>query len=251
MSSREEIILEILHKEKHIKVTDVANSLKVTPETIRKDFDDMESRGLLKRVHGGAVVPNYSQVIESNFADRSGKQYEEKRKLAQAVADNLVENESIILDNGSTCYELAKIIAPRSDLTVITPSLNIASVLNKGGCKVFVLGGWLRKTESSVIGDSVVKEMKKFNVSKSILSIAGINEEAGLSEFVEEDASIKKQAIKCGAKTIVMADSTKFDVNALITVAHMDEIDEIYTDNALSDERVKAFEEKGVKVIRV
>lgn len=251
MNTREEIILEILNKEKHIKVIEVAKLLKVTPETIRKDFDEMERKKLLKRVHGGAVVPHYFKATELDRDDRGKIQSEVKKRIANEVANNILSGESLIIDSGSTCYELAKILSQRSDLTIITPSIEIASVLNTGECRVYMLGGWLRKSEPSVLGDMAIELLTRFNVNKTILSVAGISEEWGLTEYMEEDANIKYQAIKCGEKTIIMADNAKFDIKALINVAPIEEIDEIYTDNLLPDEKVAAFEEKGVKVIRV
>lgn len=249
-NEREAYILHKIQTDKRVKVTDLAEALDVTPETIRKDLSDLEERHLLQRVHGGAVALSYFKSSEPAYSDRSAIQIEAKQRLAAEVAREILPGETLLLDNGSTIHELAKALCDIPLLTVITPSLKIALTFsNNPSTKVFLLGGWLRPTEPSTFGDVTLQQLKGFHVNKTILSVAGLSAEHGLTEYLEEDASIKRQALLCGEKKIVLIDHTKLDVTALLTVAPIEKIDEVYIDGSSDDPRIGAIREKGVHVV--
>lgn len=251
LSGREEIIAELLNKEKHVRVADLAAYLKVTTETIRRDFAAMEEKGLLTRVHGGAVTPHYFKATEPHEQNRVNLNIDVKRRIARAVAETIIPGESIVIDNGTTCLELAKALADRNDITVITPSLRVANVLFGSGNKLFLLGGWLRKSEASVSGAMTMEMLRNFSVNKVFLSAAGVSVERGITEFIEEDADIKRCAIACAEKVVFMANSAKFNLNALIKVAPIEAVDVLYSDTDLAAEIESALTEKGVKTVKV
>ena len=249
-NDREVYILKKIQTEKRVKVAELAEELQVTPETIRKDLTELEERRLLKRVHGGAVVPSYFKSSEPAYDDRSEMQIAAKRRIAAEVANDILPGETLLIDNGSTIYELAKAISSIPQLTIITPSLKIAMLFLKNpSAKVFLLGGWLRFTEPSTFGDVTINQLKGFHVNKTILSVAGLSAEYGLTEYLEEDAAIKRQALQCGEKKIVLIDQTKLDVTALLTVAPIEQVDQIYVDGCDTDPRICAIREKGIHVI--
>lgn len=248
-SDRETYILQKIQKEKRVKVAELADELQVTPETIRKDLTEMEEHHLLKRVHGGAVIPSYFKASEPAYDDRSSMQIIAKQRIAAEVANDILPGETLLIDNGSTIYELAKAISDIPQLTIITPSLKIAMVFLKNpSTKVFLLGGWLRFTEPSTFGDVTLNQLKGFHVNKTILSVAGISAEYGLTEYLEEDAAIKRQALRCAEKKIVLVDHTKLDVTALLTVAPIEQIDQVYVDASEADPRICSIREKGIHV---
>jgi len=239
---RESFILQKIYEKKRVKVNELAEALKVTPETIRKDLTEMEDKNLLKRVHGGAVALTYFKSVE---------QIDAKQTIASEVAKDILPGETIIVDNGSTCYEFAKSIIGIPGLTVITPSVKVALLLSESATiSVFLLGGWLRPTEPSTKGDVTLSTLKDFHVNKTILSSAGVSAEFGLTEYLEEDVVIKRQAMECAEKVIVIADHTKFDLTALITVVPIEEVDEIYVDSKVDDEKLAPIKDKGVLVIK-
>ena len=139
---------------------------------------------------------------------------------------------------------------PDETISVIRASLKIAMLFLKNpSAKVFLLGGWLRFTEPSTFGDVTINQLKGFHVNKTILSVAGLSAEYGLTEYLEEDAAIKRQALQCGEKKIVLIDQTKLDVTALLTVAPIEQVDQIYVDGCDTDPRICAIREKGIHVI--
>ncbi|WNX83899.1 DeoR/GlpR family DNA-binding transcription regulator [Agathobaculum sp. NTUH-O15-33] len=251
-TEREGYILQKIQEEKRVKVAELAEALDVTPETIRKDLTELEERRLLQRVHGGAVALSYFKSSEPAYADRSQVQIEAKQRIAAEVAKEILPGETLLIDNGSTVYELAKLLRDIPQLTVITPSIKIAmEFLKNPSSKVLLLGGWLRTTEPSTVGDVTLNQLKGLHVNKTILSVAGLSAEHGLTEYLEEDAAIKRQALACGEKNIVLADHTKLDVTALLTVAPIDEIDEVYVDGEPDDPKLFAIRDKGVHVVCV
>jgi DeoR/GlpR family transcriptional regulator of sugar metabolism len=248
---RESFILQKIYEKKRVKVNELAEALKVTPETIRKDLTEMEDKNLLKRVHGGAVALTYFKSMEPIYSKRSVEQIDAKQTIASEVAKDILPGETIIVDNGSTCYEFAKSIIGIPGLTVITPSVKVALLLSESATiSVFLLGGWLRPTEPSTKGDVTLSTLKDFHVNKTILSSAGVSAEFGLTEYLEEDVVIKRQAMECAEKVIVIADHTKFDLTALITVVPIEEVDEIYVDSKVDDEKLAPIKDKGVLVIK-
>jgi DeoR family transcriptional regulator, aga operon transcriptional repressor len=237
-----------LKQEGQVNVLDLCEKLSVSSVTIRKDLKLLEDKGLLFRTHGGATANN-PYTTDRSVNEKEKIQATEKTRIGAAAAALLVPNDSVLIASGTTVLALARNIQPKSSLTVITPSLNIALELNRHpDIEVMQLGGVLRKSSSSVTGPYAESTLTDFSCSKLFLGVDGIDLDFGLSTTNVMEAHLNRQMIKVSQKTIVLADSTKFGKRGFGKICGFEDIDQIITDSGISDYTVKTLEGMGIKV---
>jgi DeoR family transcriptional regulator, aga operon transcriptional repressor len=248
LAERHQHILNKLKQEGHVNVLNLCEKLSVSSVTIRKDLKLLEDKGLLFRTHGGATANN-PYTVDRSVNEKEKIQASEKMRIGIAAASLLQPNDSILIASGTTVLALAKNIAPISNLTVITPSLNIALELNHHpDIEVMQLGGVLRKSSSSVTGPYAESILADFSCSKLFLGVDGIDLDFGLTTTNVMEAHLNRQMIKVSQKTIVLADSTKFGKRGFGKIGGFEDVDQIITDSGVSDYTVKALEGMGIKV---
>ncbi|WP_162428724.1 DeoR/GlpR family DNA-binding transcription regulator [Pontibacter pudoricolor] len=248
LAERHQHILSSLKQEGQVNVLDLCEKLSVSSVTIRKDLKLLEDKGLLFRTHGGATANN-PYTVDRSVNEKEKIQATEKMRIGAAAAGLLVPNDSILIASGTTVLALARNIQPKSNLTVITPSLNIALELNRHPeIEVLQLGGVLRKSSSSVTGPYAESILADFSCSKLFLGVDGIDLDFGLSTTNVMEAHLNRQMIKVSQKTIVLADSTKFGKRGFGKICGFEDIDQIITDSGISDYTVKTLEGMGIKV---
>ena len=178
--------------------------------TVRRDLDELARNGLLRRVHGGAVSAR-GRSYEPAFLSRSTQNQEEKQRIAAAAVELIRNGDSVALDVGTTALEVARQLEGKRDLTVITPSLRVASLLSESqGLRLMLTGGILRPGELSLVGNMAEAAFQQFYVDKLLLGIGGIDLNAGFTEFSLEDALVKKAMLRAAKEIVVIADSSKF-----------------------------------------
>ncbi|MBJ6119419.1 DeoR/GlpR transcriptional regulator [Pontibacter sp. BT310] len=248
LAERHQHILNSLKQEGQVNVLDLCEKLSVSSVTIRKDLKLLEDKGLLFRTHGGATANN-PYTTDRSVNEKEKIQATEKTRIGAAAAALLVPNDSVLIASGTTVLALARNIQPKSSLTVITPSLNIALELNRHpDIEVMQLGGVLRKSSSSVTGPYAESTLTDFSCSKLFLGVDGIDLDFGLSTTNVMEAHLNRQMIKVSQKTIVLADSTKFGKRGFGKICGFEDIDQIITDSGISDYTVKTLEGMGIKV---
>ncbi|HIC90029.1 MAG TPA: DeoR/GlpR transcriptional regulator [Anaerolineae bacterium] len=246
---RRQHILQIVANEGSVSVADLCHRFDVSEMTIRRDLRLLESEGLLRRVHGGAVSGR-GRSFEPPFLLRAGEQQAEKERIGKRAAALVEDGDSIALDVGTTTLEVARHLRDKTDLTVITTSLPIATVLaNQPNIRLIVTGGILRPGEQSLIGELAIRAFQDFYVDKAFIGIGGIAWKEGLTEYNLEDAQVKKALIRSAKERIVVTDASKFGRVTFAAVAPLNEIDKIVTD-ALPDARLlAALKEMDIEII--
>ena len=243
-------IMELLQKEQMADIHQMSALLNVTPKTVRLDLEKLEKMGLLQRVHGGAVL---SQQPPSSYPTATHRQHNlpEKSCIARKALSLLEENEVILLDDGSTSLELAKLLGDFK-ITVLTNDIFIINeLLYKDNVTLYVIGGSLKRDgESYVInGEDAIQFIKKYRVSKLFLGTSTIDIENGLMIFYYGDRSTKRAFMAAADQVICMVDSSKFGHTAFTRIASVQEIDTIITDPALPAGVAEQYQEVGVQVI--
>jgi len=232
-----------------VRVTELAKLLHVTEMTIRRDLSQLEREGLVKRVHGGGISVR-GRSYEPTLALRNTVHIEEKRRIAQRAAELVMEGDFIALDVGSTTYELARCLTGRRNLTIITPSLLIATVLaNHPDIRLIVPGGIVRFGETSMIGELSQRALEMFHVDRLFLGVGGIDAEAGLTEYNWDDTLVKQAMLKTAKQVIAVADFSKFDRIATVEIAPLNWIDILVTDQPPPLALSEAFEKAHIHVI--
>ena len=248
---RHQKIIEILDQQAVVTVADLVQLLDVSEMTIRRDFDALESRGLLKRVHGGAVS-NRGRSYEPPFMLRSTINIEEKKRIAEAAAALVKNGDSVTLDVGTTTLEIAKNLKTKQDLTVIIRSLHIASeMVDHQGIRVIVTGGFLRQSELSLTGYLAERVFSDFYVDKLFLGAGGVDFKAGVTEYHFEEMLVKRAMVRNAKEIILVVDSTKFGNIALAPIIPLKEVHTIVTDKKIKKEIRRELEELGINVIVV
>ncbi len=248
---RHQDILKRLAVEKYIDVLDLCESLDVSAVTIRKDLKFLEQKGLLYRTHGGASLEN-PYINERTLIDKEKISVEQKNGIAQMAANCIVENDSIMIASGTTVQALSKLIKAKNKLTVITSSLPVVlNLINDSNIEILQLGGYIRHSSVSVIGNHAEYILKNVSCSKLFLSVDGIDLDYGLSTTNSEEAELNKKMLNAAQKVILLADSSKFGKKSFARICDLSKVDEIITDSGISSTVKEKLEEKEIKVIIV
>lgn len=199
---RFEFILKQLDYEGKIIVTNIADALQVAPETIRRDFDELEQQRLLTRVHGGAI--KYTNVRnEPAFLRKLQMQKEAKRQIARMAAKRIGDGDTIAIDTGTTTVHIADFLLAVDDITVVTNSIaaavqfNLAIEERRMTGKVILLGGTANPRQSSVAGAMTLEMLDNMNFDKAFISCGGI------SDGVVYDYDLDESLISKKCKSIV------------------------------------------------
>jgi len=246
--TRHQMILELLQTQGTIQVSELSEQFSVTPKTIREDLEKLEEKGLLRRIHGGAISRDDHSVPMLPLQIPNMKQSKEKAAIAVHALRYIEHNDVIALDAGSTTLEIAKRL-PNEPLTVLTNDLLIIrELMMKDQIRLVVPGGY--RHNNVLIGNEALEWLNRLNVQKLFLSTTGVHDKFGLSVFTGELIDLKK-AYLSGAKEIYgVADHSKFDRAALQTFATLQDLHVLITDDGLDDETLRRYEGGSVKIER-
>ena len=246
---RKNHILDRLLSDGRVDATEVAQSLGVTGETIRKDLIALERQGILRRVHGGAV-PVQSLAFEPGVETRT-EFSTEKARIAQAALAHLPAEGSVLIDAGSTTAKLVEMFPGDRELTVYTNTVPLAiSLLTRPRLTVFTLGGRLRNKTFAEVGDWAVRALAEINVDVAFLGTNGISMTRGLTTPDPAEATVKRLMLDCAAKRVLLADHSKFGVVKGTKHGDLDDIDVLITDAGLTDDQYIQLRTAGIDVER-
>jgi DeoR family fructose operon transcriptional repressor len=246
---RKNHILDRLLSNGRVDATEVAESLGVTGETIRKDLIALERQGILRRVHGGAV-PVQSLAFEPGMEART-EFSTEKTRIAKAALAHLPAEGSVLIDAGSTTAKLVEMFPGDRELTVYTNTIPLAiSLLTRPRLTVFTLGGRLRNKTFAEVGDWAVRALSEINVDVAFLGTNGISMTRGLTTPDPAEAAVKRLMLGCAAKRVLLADHSKFGVIKGTKHGDVDDIDVLISDAGLADDQYTQLRTAGIDVER-
>ena len=244
-------IMDNLLKQGSIQVTELANILQVSSVTIRKDLTDLEKEGKLYRSHGKAILIN-PFTNNRTVTEKEKLNMDEKRLIGMEAAKLITPNDSIVLASGTTIHALARNIHPESRLTVVTASLQVAEDLAPlDTIDLIQLGGLVRHTSLSVVGKYAEMILSGFSFSKLFLGVDGIDLEFGISTTDMREAEINRAMMQTAQKTIVLADSTKFERRGFAKISNIEDVDMIITDSRLPETTRQQIEAIGIDIVTV
>jgi DeoR family transcriptional regulator of aga operon len=255
-ASRTERILRELRTAGSISVERLCALMQVSVATVRRDLQDLEDKGLLRRTHGGAVSiePLFYEPFrhDSSFQEQIERHAEEKRRIALAAADMVQDGETIALTAGTTTTEVVRSIRNRRGVTVVTSTINVAMELTKRkDLEVFVTGGFLRGDWFSLVGPAAGHAMSQINVDKVFLGVNGIDARKGLTSANSGEAAINRIMVDQAKQRIVVADRSKLGATATYKFCGANEVHVLLTDVGAEDLLVQPFQKLGIVVKRV
>ncbi|UGX85908.1 DeoR/GlpR family DNA-binding transcription regulator [Phyllobacterium meliloti] len=246
-SKRRGEITKVLQDEGTISISDLANRLGVSLETIRRDVKPLTDEGVIVRTHGAVGLPQH--LGEAPFERRMRENAGAKRAIARYVAGTIGNGDSIMLDTGTTTSFLARELLQYRNLTVVTNSSDIARTLaTVNGNKVFMAGGELRSDNGAAFGALAIDFISRFNVAHSIISIGAIDATHGLMDYNLEEAEFARMVLSRGERSVVVSDASKFGRQGLVQVCDFTGFDELVTDSPPPDDVLQSLNRAGARV---
>ncbi len=246
-SARQAAILRSLDLHGSCTVTGLATLFEVSDETIRRDIKAMANKGLVERVHGGAVLPDLFR--EPDFQKRLNRNAEAKKAISRAAAAQIRDGDSLMLDTGSTTAYLARALTQRVDLMVVTNCAEIARTLAANGRnKVYLAGGEFRADDMANFGPAATRFVERFRVRHAVLSIGAIAADDGFMDFHLDEAEFSRAVIARANRVMVVADHTKFAAQAPVKVCDFAEVGALITDQPPPAAVAQRLDEAGVTV---
>lgn len=250
LSKHQTDILKILNDQGTATVADLADTLGVSLETVRRQVRPLTDNGTVIKVHGAVGLAG--QVGEAPFQRRMRENANEKRAIARAVAATIRNGDAIMLDTGTTTSFVARELMSHRQLTVVTNSSDIARTLaTVNGNTVFMAGGALRSDSGAALGNSAIDFIRRFSVSHAIISAGALDAGIGVMDFDLEEAEFARMVLSRGERKIVVTDQTKFHRRGLVNVCAYEDVTELFTNADPPPEFARPLQEAGTRVENV
>lgn len=245
LNERQTTILSLLSRDELTSVNDLARKLNVSSVTIRQDLNFLESEGLLKRIHGGAVLED-----ADDLTNRLGFNYEKKLRIAKRAASLVNEGETILIESGSANVLLARELIKKKNVTLITTNVFIARQFKKSeSANIILLGGMYQPGSESLVGKITKVCLDQINFDKAFLGIDGYTAKAGFTLRDLFRAEISSYIIKKSCDAIIISDSSKFGKTELTNICYTSDIKHIATDSDLDQVYIDEFKKSGIDLI--
>ena len=223
-NERQRKILNQLKMKDAVKVHDLADELGISESTIRRDINELDQIGKLKKVFGGAVSVGSDMVYgETDVAARNLINVEEKEKIARYAAALISDYDFVFLDAGTTTEKMIDYLEKRN-VTYVTNGISHAKKLIQRGFDAHVIGGLLRPATEAVVGETAIDTIRKYNFTKCFMGATGVDFEKGLTTRDISEAAVKSAAIKQSQKTFVLADHAKFGKVSSVSFAGLEAV---------------------------
>ena len=245
---RRERLRQIVRARRAVRVEDLRAELGVSVATIRRDLDELEGTGALRRVHGGAVSID-ERAVEARFEAKAAAHAAEKRRIAARALELVRPDETIYLDSGSTVLELARLLRGRRDLTVVTNSLPAIVELAGQGPRLVVIGGELRPLSQALVGPLTLPLLDELFVDRAFMGTFSLSLDAGLTTTDPAEAFTKERVLERAREVVLLVDSSKLGTRSFAHAGRLDQLDIVITDAPLDAESAAIFDDAGVQVL--
>jgi len=240
-------LLELVRSKGFASLPELAEVLRVSESTIRRDLDQLESSGTARRTHGGVFYAGSSPALP-HFDEHQPAQWGKKRQIAHRTVELIQNGDSLLLDGGSTTYEVARLLVGRP-LQIVTNSLPVANLFaSDANSDLVLLGGYVYPRTGVSLGPHTNEMLARLNVRKTILSVAGINERGCYNSnllLVETERAMMRAA----EEVLVVADSTKFGHQSLAHLCNLESIHKLVVDAGITDDWKIRLQEADMEVL--
>lgn len=249
-AARQARIRERFATQPSVSVSDLAREFQVSEMTIRRDLNALETEARIQRTHGGAIVKE-RMILEFDYRDRRERHQAEKRAIAREARKLVQSGQRLILDNGTTTLELAGLLKDCEELTVITPSLAVASELQHApGVEVILLGGVVRQGSPDLTGPVTEHCLRLFSVDFAFQGADGIGGDGSIYTSDLQMAKVDMLMRGIAKHSCLLADSSKIGQTALARCGSMSDVQYFITDQNAPAAALRRFEKQGPAVVR-
>lgn len=243
---RHQLILQLVKEKPIVKIQELVDLTGTSESTIRRDLTVLEEGKFLKRVHGGAARLK-GKLEEPSMVEKSSKNLQEKRAIAQYAASLVEEGDSIYLDAGSTILEMISFLTVKDIVVVTNGLMHLPQLLNKN-IETYVIGGYAKPKTNAIIGRGALASLEQYRFDKCFLGVNGIHPHSGYTTPDQEEAMIKQKAMSISREAFVLADDSKFSEITFAKIADLHEATIIT--NTLEEEMKGQYTSKtSIKVV--
>lgn len=247
LAPRQVDIVELARKSRRIQVEVLAEQFDVTPQTIRKDLNDLCDRGFLQRVHGGAVLS--SGVANFGYDARRELAAEQKHGIGVKAASLIPDNCSLLINIGTTTEQVAMALLGKHGIMAITNNINVVNILSRNPeIDVIVAGGIVRRSDGGVVGEAAVDFIRQFKVDFAVIGTSAIDADGSLLDYDYREVKVAQAIIENSRHTILVADSMKYERTAPVRIGHISQMESFVTDSQPPDDLVQICRENDVRI---
>ncbi|MBB1273965.1 DeoR/GlpR family transcriptional regulator [Psychromonas sp. SR45-3] len=245
-TTRHKEIIKLVQKNGYISTDNLVEHFNVSPQTIRRDLNELADENKIRRHHGGATTQQSS--VNTAYSARKVMQSHEKDSIAEALVKHIPDGATLFIDIGTTPESIAKeLVKKHKDLRVVTNNINVAGILmGNEDFKVILAGGEVRNKDGGIVGEATLDFIKQFRLDFGILGISGIDYDGSLLDFDYHEVRVKKAIIENSRRIYLAVDHTKFGRNAMVNLANISELDMLITDLTPPDEIVAILKEHNI-----
>ncbi len=248
-AQRQARIIHELQKRGCVEIAELSGLLEVDRSTVRRDLANLSARGLVERTRGGALPGPSVGLRDIPYKVKRIERTPEKQAIGRAAAALVREGDTVLLDSGSTTYQIALALRQHASVSVVTNDLNVAMCLaDSPGVRLVVAGGTLLDSVYALNGPQTVHALRDVRVDKLFLGADAIHHESGITNVTFVEVEVKQAMIAAAREVVVVADSSKFERHALARVCTLEEIDLIITDDQLDDD-VRSLYDRPIELV--
>jgi len=248
LTTRQGEILEIAKSEGRVLVEDLAQRFAVTPQTIRKDLNDLCEGRVLNRVHGGAIFPSGTENVK--YEARRSIAAPEKQAIGRAAAGLIPSNSSLFINIGTTTEAVGEALLDHHELMVITNNINVANRLRIfPSIEVVIAGGVVRGSDGGIVGEAAVDFIRQFKVDYAVIGASAIDADGALLDFDFREVKVAQAIIANARHVILVSDSTKFERTAPVRIGHLSQVHTFITDKCPLESLRTICDENDVRLL--
>lgn len=248
VTPRQHDIVDRARQQGRVVVDDLAEYFQVTPQTIRKDLNELCDRGILQRVHGGGIL--VSGVTNFAYDARRTLAADEKRRIGIRAASLIPDNSSLFINIGTTTEQVANALRGKRGILVITNNINVVNILHATpDIEVIVAGGVVRPTDGGVVGEVTVDFIRQFKMDYAIIGTSAIDEDGSLLDYDYREVKVAQAIIENARHTILVADNSKFERSAPVRIGHISQLSTFVTDQPPPRNIAAICSEKEVELL--
>ncbi|MCP3954909.1 MAG: DeoR/GlpR transcriptional regulator [Desulfobacterales bacterium] len=245
VSKRQHEIMEVLRQFGTVAVDSLSETMNVTPQTIRRDLNSLFDAGHIQRVHGGAILKD--SVENMGYRARKTLMIEEKDAIARIVAKLIPDHASLFINIGTTTEQVARHLADKTGILVVTNNMNVASALwPMSNIQVMVASGMIRHSDGGIVGSSTEKFIEQFKVDYAVIGCSAIDSEGEVLDYDVREVCVAKAIIRHARSVILVTDSMKFERKASIRICNLSDVDYLVTDSKISKKSLHMCESRDV-----
>ena len=226
---RQDQILDLIRQQGFVTTEQLVDHFRVTPQTIRRDLNELASQNRVRRHHGGAGID--SSTVNTAYQARKIMELEAKERIAAALVAMIPDNASLFINIGTTTETIARALLVRNNLKVVTNNLHVASILSaREDFTIIIAGGEVRNRDGGIVGEATRDFINQFRMDFGIIGISGIHDDGSLLDFDYREVRVAQAIISNASQVLLAADHTKFGRNAMVRLGNITQADHVFTD---------------------